>query len=123
MFETIYKLADNATLTQLSTQVNENVLAVKSACFFTALFVVYLGYRVVFGNKKKSAVDMWSPGSAQFDRIRRQTSPPPFPNGWFKLCDVDDIQDGRIQNVSALGLNLIVFLSKKSGKPVVMDAF
>ena len=34
--------------------------------------------------------------------------PPPYPNAWFKLCDIMDVQGGRSYTTQALGMQLTV---------------
>ena len=54
---------------------------------------------------------------------RRRAFPPPYPNGWYKLCDVLDLANGNVVSVTALGMDLVVFQEAKSGKVGVLDAY
>ena len=100
------------------------LLAAGVSLALAAILIAYIARKVLSSqSNKKVPVQHWSNHALGFNKLRRETYPPAFPNGWFKLCDVSDLANGRIQNVSALGLNLIVFKSMKTSQPVVMDAF
>lgn len=57
----------------------------------------------------------------KYGRTRRQVAndvrrrkkigeiPPIYPNGWFVLCESDDIKDGEVRAVDALGMFLNTF--------------
>jgi phenylpropionate dioxygenase-like ring-hydroxylating dioxygenase large terminal subunit len=50
--------------------------------------------------------------------------PCPYPNGWYKLCDVDDIRGNEEAHyVRALGEHFAVFQGKESGNVTVLDAY
>ncbi|CUG87202.1 membrane-associated protein, putative [Bodo saltans] len=61
-----------------------------------------------------------------FIQRRLRKFPPPYPNGWYKLCDVTDLAHGNIVSVTCLGLDLVVFRGKNTqheGAIGVLDAF
>eukprot|EP00758_Cryptobia_borreli_P008621 Tbor_TRINITY_DN5404_c5_g1::TRINITY_DN5404_c5_g1_i3::g.24743::m.24743/K14938/NVD, DAF36; cholesterol 7-desaturase len=60
--------------------------------------------------------------SNNFIKKREAHYPPPYPNGWYKLCDIADLENGNIINISALGLDLVVFKGLKKGKIGVLSA-
>ncbi len=37
--------------------------------------------------------------------------PPVYPNGWFALCESEDIKVGQVLSVSALGISTLFFLA------------
>eukprot|EP00760_Papus_ankaliazontas_P033188 PhM_4_TR6223/c0_g1_i1/m.93378/K14938/NVD, DAF36; cholesterol 7-desaturase len=92
-------------------------------CWSVLVVVVYGVYRYIFRDYDKQRVSHWSPHSARFNKRRLAQYPAPYPNGWYRLCSVDDIKNGRVHSVTALGQDLIVFWSKKKKQPVIMDAF
>jgi cholesterol 7-dehydrogenase len=71
---------------------------------------------------KRKPLQFFDRESRKFELLRRSTFPPPFPNGWWKVCDISDLNNGRIQTVSALGQELVVFKGS-DGKIGVFDAF
>jgi len=62
----------------------------------------------------------------QVNRARRLRKvgkpPPPFPNGWFVLCESRDLPVGKVLSVDALGLNFAVFRGE-SGQVFVTSAY
>jgi len=107
----------------------QHPLIVSSVFAGLVILCFALLYRYLFRHTKRVVHGSWTPKSASFDKLRRATYPPPFPNGWFKICDVSDLANDKIHCVSALGLNLIVYISKQQQqrggdkKVVVSDAF
>eukprot|EP00759_Apiculatamorpha_spiralis_P028077 PhF_6_TR30610/c0_g1_i3/m.45070/K14938/NVD, DAF36; cholesterol 7-desaturase len=65
--------------------------------------------------------------SLAFEKQRRATFPPPYPNGWYKLCDVTDLDNAVIASkpisVSAFGQDLVLWKNHADGQITVMDAF
>lgn len=74
------------------------------------------------GNKKKYCGN-FKCSDPHFAALRARSFPPPFPNGWFKLCDVTDLDGGNVVSVSALGLELVVFQGRIGRQIGVLDAF
>ena len=60
--------------------------------------------------------------SARYRAKRRAAFPPPYPNGWFRVCSSADIADGRVHSVSALGTELVCFRDGE-GHAAVLYAF
>mmetsp|Transcript_22861 Transcript_22861/g.47415 ORF Transcript_22861/g.47415 Transcript_22861/m.47415 type:complete len:438 (+) Transcript_22861:24-1337(+) len=60
--------------------------------------------------------------SSVYKARRRKHFPPPFPNGWYHVCNSTDVKGGRVHSVSALGLDLVVFQGKKSGMVSILKA-
>jgi phenylpropionate dioxygenase-like ring-hydroxylating dioxygenase large terminal subunit len=51
----------------------------------------------------------------------QQGYPRPYPNGWYKVCNSQDLPPGGIKYVEALGERLVVFRTEQ-GNASVMDA-
>eukprot|EP01116_Phalansterium_solitarium_P007044 TRINITY_DN19518_c0_g1_i1.p1 TRINITY_DN19518_c0_g1~~TRINITY_DN19518_c0_g1_i1.p1 ORF type:complete len:403 (+),score=89.80 TRINITY_DN19518_c0_g1_i1:38-1246(+) len=83
---------------------------------------VYALYRLLVRQPQRTPVQLFNRHSASFEALRRSTFPAPFPNGWWKICDVSDLDNGRIQKVSALGVDLVAFRGA-NGAIGVLDAF
>lgn len=60
------------------------------------------------------------PRVAEAERLG--TYPPPFPNGWYALCESDEVAPGQIRFVEALGNKLIVFRDENDALGV-LDAY
>ena len=56
------------------------------------------------------------------EQDRLDTYPPPYPNGWYALCQTEDVRPGQIRFVEALGNKLIVFRDEQ-GALGVLDAY
>jgi len=82
------------------------------------LFVLLLGR----GCKTPASPRTHDRNSARYRRKRRAEFPPPFPNGWFHVCNVTDVEKGKVHTISALGLDLVAFKGKDSGTVAVLDA-
>jgi nitrite reductase/ring-hydroxylating ferredoxin subunit len=70
------------------------------------------------------SVDVKSlPSRADHDRRRLLTYPhSPVANSWYHICDSDELKDGRVIEVRALGLTLAVWRDAE-GKPVCHSAY
>lgn len=58
--------------------------------------------------------------SAKFAARRRTAFPPPYANGWYKICDVAELDGGAPVSVSALGRDFVVF--RGADGPAALDA-
>lgn len=56
-------------------------------------------------------------------RFRQSSCPPAFPNGWYKLCNSDDLPRGGVKYVQLCGQHVALFRGKKTGKIAALDAF
>lgn len=54
---------------------------------------------------------------------RLKTYPNRIANGWYKLCDSDDVARGQVKHFDVLGLSLAVFRGQDSGAVSVLDAY
>ena len=63
------------------------------------------------------------PTRRRFRARRRENFPPPYPNGWFHVCNATDVANGRVHAISALGLELVAFREAHSGRVGILDAF
>lgn len=88
--------------------------------FATGLLSGFLAFR------KKGPSNLSTPPNVKtFSNLRfRQSScPPAFPNGWYKLCNSDDIQRGQVKYFQACGQHIALFRGKNSGRISALDAF
>ena len=69
----------------------------------------------------------WAPGSTarrRLDALRAAEGhfPPPYPNGWYHICDSAELDHGRVLSVSALGREFVAFRGE-DGRAGVLHAF
>lgn len=87
--------------------------------FVTLLLTAYkIYFRPTFAKTRNS----FNRKSAAFEAKRRKLFPSPYPNGWYGLCDLSELDDGRIKSVHCLGQDLVAFRGE-SGDVGVLDAF
>eukprot|EP00658_Telonema_sp_P-2_P040542 TRINITY_DN28995_c0_g1_i2.p1 TRINITY_DN28995_c0_g1~~TRINITY_DN28995_c0_g1_i2.p1 ORF type:complete len:358 (+),score=55.42 TRINITY_DN28995_c0_g1_i2:191-1264(+) len=55
-------------------------------------------------------------------RRRRAEFPPPYPNGWTRVCSAEDVAGDRVHSISALGQEMVAFRGE-DGKVGVLDAY
>ncbi|KJE94081.1 Rieske domain-containing protein [Capsaspora owczarzaki ATCC 30864] len=55
-------------------------------------------------------------------RRKRGNLPPPFPNGWYRLCDSRDLKVKDVKNIDALGQHFVVFRGEDK-RVSVLDAY
>ena len=65
---------------------------------------------------------MYNHENERTKRLRTKTFPPQYPNGWFKLCNADKLDNGKIVSISALGKEFVVFKGI-NGQVGVLDAY
>eukprot|EP01062_Namystynia_karyoxenos_P009958 TRINITY_DN13524_c0_g1_i1.p1 TRINITY_DN13524_c0_g1~~TRINITY_DN13524_c0_g1_i1.p1 ORF type:complete len:693 (+),score=175.01 TRINITY_DN13524_c0_g1_i1:122-2200(+) len=94
-------------------------LAAKAAA---VLGVLALLYRRKFSLKELPSKETFSNADPRFQALRRKLFPPPYPNGWFRLCNSVDIDDGKVKSISALGRHFVAFRGK-DGTAGVLHAF
>ena len=56
-------------------------------------------------------------------RMRGETYPPPFANGWYKVCNSRDLNPGEMMEVEMLGHMLAVFRATNTQEVGIMDAY
>jgi cholesterol 7-dehydrogenase len=44
-----------------------------------------------------------------FDAARQSTYPPPFPSGWYKVADADELRRGRVLRIECAGEHIVLF--------------
>ncbi|KAL6049650.1 cholesterol 7-desaturase [Balamuthia mandrillaris] len=103
-----------------------------SALFLTALSVLLWPFMFRPLDVRKKLEDMLDvdvlgrrhpKGEIRTNKMRGKT-PPPFPNGWFKLLDSFQLRKGEVKNVEAFGVNLAVFRADDDeGKVSILDAY
>eukprot|EP00756_Hemistasia_phaeocysticola_P031208 Hpha_TRINITY_DN16338_c2_g2::TRINITY_DN16338_c2_g2_i1::g.57710::m.57710/K14938/NVD, DAF36; cholesterol 7-desaturase len=83
---------------------------------------IALAYRRQFKLDALPSKETFTNASAHFQAIRRKQFPPPYPNGWYRLCNSVDVDDGNIKSISALGRHFVAFRGE-DGKAGVLHAF
>ena len=73
-------------------------------------------------HKKYSEVTKRNVVNEYHQRRRIGDLPPVYPNGWFVILESDQLKSQGVQEVSALGLNLVAWRGE-SGKAYVADAY
>jgi len=66
--------------------------------------------------------DYFDPHSSRYKAMRSKFFPPGFPNGWHCVCNITDLENGRVKSISALGTQMVAFRGD-DGKVGVVDAF
>ena len=54
---------------------------------------------------------------------RTASYPPPYPRGWYRVANLEDIRPDRPFRVTAFGRELVVFRARTSGEVGVLDAY
>lgn len=102
------------------------ITAVLDSAGFTGLAVVlgslYCLYRWCFRGASLRSVDTFSNQSPSFKALRRKHFPPPYPNGWYRICNSVDIDNGQVKSIAALGTHFVAFRNSK-GRAGVLHAF
>jgi cholesterol 7-dehydrogenase len=62
------------------------------------------------------------PRSTRYKKLRYANFPPPFPNGWYHVCNLADIKHGKVHSISALGMDIVAFRGKVSKAVTLMKA-
>ncbi len=86
------------------------------AVLFIALTAFYLAVFVIGKKRKRIVFD------EQYEKVRAQNYPPPYPNGWYNLCSTDKVKKGQVIEISALGQKFAVFRGE-NGKVGVLDVY
>lgn len=58
---------------------------------------------------------------SSFDAARLSTYPPPFPSGWYKVADADDLPRGRVIRIECAGEHIALFRDE-NGSARALDA-
>ena len=95
--------------------------ALIAACVSYTLFHCYVGWGRVPSKTERGCAEFSRAKSATFERKRRAAFPPPYPNGWWRLCDVAELAGGKHRSISALGLEVVVFRVGGSDEVAVLD--
>lgn len=54
---------------------------------------------------------------------RLHSNLPPYPNGWFRLLDSNEVRAGEIKRLDVLGLDLVVYRERKTQAVAVLDSY
>lgn len=86
--------------------------------------MLYAFYRFITRPSVRKPINFFDKfKSKQFQAARRKTFPPPYSNGWYPVCALADLDNNRIQTVSAFGQELVVFRNESTKQIGVLDAF
>ena len=73
-----------------------------SNCLWLVLF--YAIYRIlVRPGKIHRSKDYHYRNKPRYKAMRQKLFPPGFPNGWHVVCNSEDVADGHVKSISALG--------------------
>jgi len=74
-------------------------------------------------SSSKDSEESAAAAKARHRNYRQQTFPPAFPNGWYKLCNANELERGQVKYLEACGQHLAVFRGKDNGKVAVLEAW
>jgi cholesterol 7-dehydrogenase len=77
------------------------------------LTAAYFIYRALYRPINLRSVETYSNQSRNFKALRSKSFPPPYPNGWYRICNSVDIDGGRVKSVAALGTHFVAFRNSK----------
>jgi len=89
---------------------------------FAAGVVLYSILLILTRRRRIKTHDYYRADNPLTAKVKAKMFPPPYPNGWFRICGSSDIDHGKIKSVSALGREFVVFRGK-DGEAGVLDAF
>ena len=86
------------------------------------LTAAYFIYRALYRPINLRSVETYSNQSRNFKALRSKSFPPPYPNGWYRICNSVDIDGGRVKSVAALGTHFVAFRNSKreAGGPFIV---
>ena len=126
----VFRRVANAFAARASTGAEEWTMGAAFPWVLAAVLAVVALYRHRGCSAQRSVSSVEPRSSAQVqalregrDRMRAATYPRPYPNGWYKVCNSDDLAPGSVRYVQAVGQHLCVFRGDEDGKVGVLDAF
>ena len=79
---------------------------------------------IFFPKQKKNETNKYSSFIKQSQlQSRAKTFPPPYPNGWYRLLNSEELKRGEVKHVHLCGTHFAVFRGKEDGKAFVLNAF
>eukprot|EP00947_MAST-08B_sp_MAST-8B-sp1_P005737 g5737.t1 len=83
---------------------------------------------VLLGPVRLPSLKTYDPAARPWLRARLKAHrlkkfPPPFPNGWYRVCSAEDVAGGKVHSISALGREMVAFRGKRDGKIGVLHAY
>mmetsp|Transcript_19923 Transcript_19923/g.37156 ORF Transcript_19923/g.37156 Transcript_19923/m.37156 type:complete len:426 (+) Transcript_19923:128-1405(+) len=93
------------------------VLSVALSGLFSLIIVLW-----GWGCRTPKSPKTHDPRSARYRAIRRKHFPPPYPNGWFHVCNAADVAGGNVHSISALGLDLVAFRGQLTKEVAILKA-
>jgi cholesterol 7-desaturase len=95
-------------------------------CALVAAGLAWSLYSLAFPAAELRSQRSHDPTSATYAAKRRAHFPPPFPNGWYRVCSSADLEGGSgssgVHSISALGTDLVAFRDG-AGRAAVLYAF
>ena len=68
------------------------------------LVLFYSIYRVIVRpGQIRPSTDYHNRNNPRYKAMRQKLFPPGFPNGWHVVCNSEDVAEGRVKSISALG--------------------
>eukprot|EP00924_Labyrinthula_sp_SR-Ha-C_P016907 augustus_masked-scaffold_6-processed-gene-18.53-mRNA-1 protein AED:1.00 eAED:1.00 QI:0/-1/0/0/-1/1/1/0/477 len=97
------------------------------AVFYSLKFILnWITCPEIYGRDafKKGRYDTDTYRRRQLDTLRARCAqfPKPYPNGWYKLCESEELKVDQVTSFSALGREFVAFRNKK-GEVGVLNAF
>ena len=92
---------------------------------YTLVFLLlqYVLYRRVFLPKQFPSKNFLDPKSNDYVKRRLKCFMPPYPNGWYAVCNTADLSNGSVKSIVAFGRHLVAFREGVSNKVGVLHAF
>ncbi|GBG33919.1 Chlorophyllide a oxygenase, chloroplastic [Hondaea fermentalgiana] len=87
-----------------------------------AIVVAYAVAVVLTWPQRIKTPDYYRASNPRVAATKRKMFPPPYPNGWFRICASSDVDAGAVKSISALGREFVAFRGE-DGKVGVLDAF
>lgn len=87
------------------------------------IILFYIVYRLILKPTVLPSIKTYEPMSKKSIAKKKKYFPPPYPNGWFRLCSTKDVENNNIHSVSAMGKDFVVFRDPKTKEIAVLDAY
>lgn len=94
----------------------------KSIQYTFIALAAYIVYRIVLWPVRLPSTVTYDRLSEKVKALRKKAFPPPYPNGWHRVCSSVDVDNGKVHSISALGKEMVAFRGK-DGKVGILDAY
>lgn len=96
---------------------------VRWICFAVSLLsITYALYSYVTEPNVMTSKNSFSNNTPHFRAMRKKLFFPGYSNGWHAICNAEDLTNGKIKSISALGTQMVAFRGQ-NGKVGVLHAF